>query len=172
MPSLTYTLIKGETLTSSAASYTFTGIPSTYTDLVLRWSARSSTASIEVSGQIKVNASSSSYSDTYLRAQGSSPGSGRLAVGYHFLSYAIPGASATSNTFGSGETYIPNYAGSTNKVLSTFAASEHNSDSGPGLAVTAGLWSNTSAITSITFTPAAGDLVSGSSFYLYGIKNS
>jgi hypothetical protein len=133
---------------------------------------RSNTASVEVSGKIKVNASSSNYSDTYLRAQGTSDGSGRLAVGYHFLSYAVDGASATSNTFGSGETYIPNYTVSANKVLSTYALSEDNSASGPGLAVTAGLWRDNSAITSITFTPAAGDLVSGTSFYLYGIKNS
>jgi hypothetical protein len=34
------------------------------------------------------------------------------------------------------------------------------------------LWSNTAAINSITLTDDAGNYVSGSSFYLYGIKNS
>ena len=162
-------LISSQVLGTTAASVTFSSIPSGYRDLILRWSLRSNTASVEVSGQIRVNASSSNYSDTYLRAQGTSPGSGRLAVGYHFLSYAVDGASATSNTFASGETYIPNYTVSANKVLSTFALSEDNSASSPGLAVTAGLWRDNSAITSISFTPAAGDLVSGTSFYLYGL---
>ena len=37
----TYTLISSNTLTSSAASVTFSSIPATYTDLVLRISARS-----------------------------------------------------------------------------------------------------------------------------------
>ena len=36
----TYELIKGETLTGSAASYTFSAIPSTFSDLVLKVSAR------------------------------------------------------------------------------------------------------------------------------------
>ncbi len=162
-------LISSQTLTTTAASVTFSSIPAGYTDLILRWSLRSNTASVEVSGQIKVNGSSSNYTDIYLRAQGTSPGSGQLAVGYHFLSYAVPGASATSNTFGSGETYIPNYSGNAKIVLSTFAVSEDNSASGPGLALTGDSWGDTSAITSISFTPAAGDLVSGTSFYLYGL---
>jgi hypothetical protein len=46
MPS-TYTLIKGETIGSSAASYTFTAIPSTFTDLVLRISVRSTSGAGE-----------------------------------------------------------------------------------------------------------------------------
>ena len=33
-----------------------------------------------------------------------------------------------------------------------------------------GLWNNTAAVTSITFTPAAGSLVAGSRFSLYGVK--
>ena len=42
----TYTLITSQTLASSAASVTFSSIPSTYTDLVLRVSARTDNAAV------------------------------------------------------------------------------------------------------------------------------
>ena len=40
------------------------------------------------------------------------------------------------------------------------------------VALTAGLWSNTAAITSITITSGGVNLAQYSTFYLYGIKNS
>ena len=43
----TYTLIASNTLSSAAASVTFSAIPATYTDLVLRYSARSDGASVD-----------------------------------------------------------------------------------------------------------------------------
>jgi hypothetical protein len=42
----TYTLIASNTLGASAASVTFSAIPSTYTDLVVRYSAASCDAAV------------------------------------------------------------------------------------------------------------------------------
>jgi hypothetical protein len=173
MPS-TYTLISSNVLSSAAASVTFSSIPGTYTDLIAFATIRSDSPSTENALQVRVNGSNTSYSETYIRTQGGSTGSGRGSFGYLLNSYATNGSASTSNTFGTSEHYFPNYAGSTNKVISEFSVSEGSSTSYPGIAATAGLWSNTSAITSITFTPSGATLgfVSGSSFYLYGIKNT
>ena len=173
MPS-TYTLISSNVLASSAATVTFSAIPATYTDLIAIATVRSDAASNETALRVTVNGSSTTYSETYLRTQGGSTGSGRGSFGYLLNSYATNGATSTSNTFGTSEHYFPNYAGNANKVISEFSVSEGNDTTYPGIAVTAGLWSTTSAITSITFQPSGATLgfVSGSSFYLYGIKNS
>jgi hypothetical protein len=174
MPS-TYTLIKGETLLSSAASYTFTAIPSTYTDLLVRYSMRKDDAN---NGPINVlvrfnGSSASNYSQTTVLGIYTTPISTRESNETRFLTYAVGGGS-TSNTFSNNEIYIPNYTGSENKVASNFDSAENNSstDFQWGVGARAYLRSVTAAITSITFDGNGDNLVAGSSFYLYGIKNS
>jgi len=80
-------------------------------------------------------------------------------------------ATATASTFGSAEIYIPNYAGSTTKPFSTFAVQENNTTAAY-IESGADLWGLTNAITSIALIAGGYNFVSGSSFYLYGIKNS
>jgi hypothetical protein len=78
----------------------------------------------------------------------------------------------TANTFGSFEFYIPNYAGSNNKSLSSDAVQENNA-SAAYASLTAWLMANTAAITSLTLTTTATfSFAQYSTFYLYGIKNS
>ena len=99
MPS-TYTLIKGETLTSSAASYTFSAIPSTYTDLIVRYSMRKSdTNNGPINVLVRFNGSSASnYSQTTVLGIYTTPISTRESNETRFLTYAVGGGS-TSNTF-------------------------------------------------------------------------
>ena len=166
----TYTLIASNTLGSSAASVTFSSIPSTYTDLVVRYSARCNATVQYRLAYIEVNATASSYSETYLMSDGSSATSVR-ATAQPFIGYLrVPGTTAAANTFSNGEFYIPSYTASQNKPMSVFDAAEDNSATGYILSE-AVLWSNTDAITSIKFgLDGSGSLVSGSSFFLYGIK--
>ena len=169
MPS-TYTLIKGETIGSSAASYTFTAIPSTFTDLVVRHSTRATTSNLSLF--IKINGATTGLSVTLLGGDGGSAFSYRSPTDYsgEWLGYKSTSGN-TANTFGSGEVYIPNYTVSQNKPFSSTSVTENNaSDAYIGLG--AKLWSNTAAITSIEIYGQSGDLAAGSSFYLYGIKNS
>jgi hypothetical protein len=168
MPS-TYTLISSNVLSSSAASVTFSAIPSTYTDLVLRVSARADDTS---RFKITFNSdTSSSYSDTYIGSDGATPFSSRDQDTFIWGYYAINIQSATANTFSNAELYIPSYTASQNKPLSLDARSENNGTTAY-MAGLAGLWRNTAAITSVTLAAYSGNIVSGSSFYLYGIKNS
>ena len=175
MPS-TYELIKGETISTAAASYTFTAIPSTYTDLVLRVSARSDSAgSYSLPGNVTINGATTNYSETYLEAQGTSATSSRGSIGTFPFWYVgvgkVNGPLSTADTFHNSETYFPNYAGSQQKIGSVFGIMETNSSNDNYIYLDALKNTTTSAISSITI-DCAGNLTAGSSFYLYGIKNS
>jgi hypothetical protein len=82
------------------------------------------------------------------------------------------GASATASTFGSAQTYIPNYAGSTAKSGSSEGVSENNATTAVAT-MDAVLWSLTNAITSIKLLPFTGtNFVQYSTATLYGISKS
>jgi hypothetical protein len=171
-------LITSQTLGSAAASVTFSSIPATYTDLVVRFSARAATDTSPSSMGIKLNPDTANNSATYLRvAAGPSvvslnrprPDSGNDL----FDRFTDTASDETSNTFSSGEVYIPSYTVSQSKPVSLFTVNEANVTTtlySPN--VGAGLFGNNAAITSISIRNLSGNMASGSSFYLYGIKNS
>ena len=165
----TFELIASSTVgAGGAANITFSSIPSTYTDLVIKLSARSSDAATSAGVVMQFNGSSSSLTYRLLEGNGSSAASynnttGRIGV--------TDSAGSTSNIFGNLEAYIPNYAGSTNKSSSIDAVQEDNI-SAAYADLSANLWSNTAAITSIALTLQAGNFVQYSTAYLYGVKNA
>jgi len=169
----TYTLISSNVLSSSAASVTFSSIPSTYTDLVLRISARdTNTGAIIGSATFTFNGSSGSlYSITKLIGDGSAASSSRRSS-ITSDEFYYPGANAgmSTNTFGSAEIYIPSYTASQNKPFSTFAVTENNSTTAGNSEIDAwaNLYRDTAAISSIAIN-AYVTFAIGSSFYLYGI---
>lgn len=167
---VTYNLIASNTLSSSAASVTFSAIPNTYTDLVLRVSGRT-----DFSGDLLItfNAdTATNYSRTEIYGDGSTSGSFRAsnASSARFV-YSLNPDGSTSNTFSNSEIYIPNYLASANKPFSGNGRAEGNASSPIYLSGSAMLWRNTAAITSIKL-ETQFNFVSGSSFFLYGIKNS
>ena len=168
----TYTLISSNVLTTTAASVTFSAIPSTYTDLVVRASVRSNRANTQDDMRITFNSATTNFSYTYLRGSGSAAISGNTTADPFVWAGNIPAANATSNTFGNGELYIPSYTASQNKPSSAIMAMEDNVSSPVYLTANANLWSNTATISTIYLYLGFGSFVSGSSFYLYGISNS
>ena len=169
----TYELISSNVLASSAASVTFSAIPSTYTDLVLRLSTRTDLADTSVNIYTRFNGdTATNYSTTRVANYAGGVDSARSTSQVRFNQAPwSEGTNLTSNTFANSEMYIPSYTASQNKPLSVFDAVENNAASAYVIA-TASLWRNTAAITSIEMLPYSGNFVSGSSFYLYGIKNS
>jgi hypothetical protein len=171
----TYTLIESKVLGSTASSVTFSAIPATYTDLVLKISARCGELQPEESVNLRFNGSTvANYSLTRLRGNGASLVSSRSVDDNSVtLDRVINGNTSTANTFNSLEIYIPSYTASTYKPVSSYSATENNSATSAYLNITAGLWRNTSAITSIFMYPNSGNgFLATSSFYLYGISNS
>ena len=162
---MTYQLIETKTLGTAAASIEFTSIPQDGTDLLLVTALRSDDGVVAQEALVAFNGSTSSFSARQLYAFGTTVASTTPArqVGGH------PSSQVTANTFGNTSIYIPNYAGSTNKSYSVDSVSENNSSSQYFLNIVAGLWSNTAAITTITITSGAGNLIAGSTISLYKI---
>jgi hypothetical protein len=167
----TYVNIATTTLGSTQSTVTFSSISSTYTDLVLRISARDNQGQTAAPITLTINGTSTNYSMTNMGSSGASVFSNRQSNASSIsLENAANSSLATASTFSNLEIYIPNYTVSVNKQFSAVSGTEQNSTTGWQTA-TAGLWGNTATISSITLT-SGGSFVSGSSFYLYGIKNS
>jgi hypothetical protein len=162
----------GSTVTvgsGGAASIDFTSIPSTYTDLLVLASVRGSdVTTTNTNLRIEFNGSTTSYTEIELYGNGSAAASASLS--YISLGY-VPNAGATASTFGNCQAYIPNYAGSTNKSVSTEGVAEGNTTA-MLMGIDAGLWSNTAAITSIKLYVPSYNLVQYSTATLYGISKS
>jgi hypothetical protein len=167
----TYTLIDKAILGSAQTSVTFSSIPSTYTDLKLVISARSNNNDTNEGNYYTVgfNNSTASYTNKFLRGNGSAASSGS------FAQYGGNSTSSlqTASTFSNDEIYIPNYLSSNNKSFSGDSVTENNATAAFAT-LNAGLWSVTDAITSIKLESGGGSwsFQINSSFYLYGIKNS
>lgn len=170
------TFVKIATVTvgsGGASSIEFTSIPSTYTDLCVKLSLRSAQSSTRDDVRISFNGSTSGYSLKYLQGTGSSAGSSSVSgFGYLFDQNAVNGDTSTANTFSNTEMYIPNYTGSNQKSVSWDRVIENNTTAAYA-GLNAGLWTGTSAITSIKFvSESASNYLQYSTATLYGIKNS
>jgi hypothetical protein len=153
---------------AGASSVTFSNIPQTgYTDLVVKMSPQANnSASSSYALRITYNGNAANYSDRYLRGSGASVISASNSSGSSTYLGEIPSTFLT-NIFGNVEVYIPNYTGSTNKSFSSDGVSEANATTA-WATLTAGLWANTSAITSVTISSTV-NLAPNSTFYLYGV---
>jgi hypothetical protein len=167
----TYQLIEAKTLSSAVAYIEFTSIPQTYTDLQIVLSTRHSESATQATIFLySINGVTNAFTDKVLRGDGASassfiPSEVPLYIGQS------PAANATASVFASHSVYIPNYTSSNNKVLSVESVQETNSTTAY-LSFTGGLWANTSAITSMSFTPNSLNFVQYSTATLYGIKNT
>ena len=161
-------LIETKTLTVAAASIEFTSIPQDGTDLLMLCSLRMTRATIGGTTNIKINGSTANFSRRRLVGNGSTASSSSSSdnVGIFFTD----GANQTANTFGNHAIYFPNYAGSTNKSFSVDSVDENNATESYQV-LTAGLWSNTAAITSIALydNEVSGTWAAGSTISLYKI---
>lgn len=174
-----YTLIQAQTLTSSAASVTFSNIPQNYIDLIVKISGRAtagSGTSRAIQLQINGDTTYSNYRQRYIRTDdtgAAQSGAFLSSTGLKYYFYGLPNANVTANSFGAAELTFINYAGSSYKTFSAeaFAEGFHNPFTGTsGNSITAALWVNTAAITTLVFNPDdSSSFAAGSTFYLYGV---
>ena len=161
----TNNLISRQTVGSDgAASITFSNIPQTFTDLLIKISTRCSTTT--TAGTVSFNGSTSNFTGIRLYGDGAS-----AAAGSSTSAVLTNDSSFTASTFANSEIYIPNYASANYKSVSIDGVSENNATTAYAM-LNAILWSNTAAITSVTITPAGGNFVEFSTFSLYGISSS
>ena len=156
---------------TGASSVTFNSIPQTgYTDLVVKFSTRDNDAgSFSHLGIIFNGDTGANYTSKYARGDGNgSAVSSSSTTNYIIASYSNA-AGSTANSFGIGEIYIPNYTSSNQKSVILESMNETNASTAY-MNMTAGIWTGTSAITSVTFKQTlTGPFVQNSTFYLYGV---
>lgn len=164
----TYVAIATVTVGSGGSNnITFSSIPATYTDLLIKASIRGSYSAATIAFRLNPNSSTSSMASRVLYGDGASPGSFSDTIAYGNTT----ADSATASTFGSLEYYISNYTGSNSKPIGGDGVTENNATSAVAY-YSASLWSSSSVISSIEIVPTIGTILQHSTATLYGIKKS
>ena len=161
-------LIESQSLSASAASVTFSNIPQTYKSLKLLVSARTEIADNADYASVKPNNTTSNQTWRQLTGNGSAAASSNGTGVFGLL--RTTGSTTTSNTFGNSLLELPNYSSTTaNKPASGDGVGENNATA-TFMNLSASLWSDTTAITSLVIAPGGGtNFVFGSTFQLYGL---
>lgn len=168
-----FELISTTILSSTTSSVTFSSIPTDYTHLQLRFSARgSNTSSANIDLRIRFNSDSgSNYIVHRVAGNGSSAGSfNATSQTGVVLTNGLPGATANASAFGAGIVDIYDYQSSTKNTTVKSLYGSHITTSTPFMILGSGLWINTAPVTTLNLTPSLSSFASGSRFSLYGIK--
>ena len=149
---------------------TFNNIPQTYTDLKIMISARVANSAVANTIYMGINGSyaTGNVSARYLAGDG---GVVTTSAGSNPLIGDVSANSATANTFGIVETYIPYYAGGRWKGWISDSVSENNA-SGSGVAFQetwTGILRGGGPVTSLKFS-ASANFMQYSTFTIYGIS--
>lgn len=171
----TFDAIATVRISATTAQFTFAAIPATYTDLLIKYTARSTNGVIDQLS-LQYNAdSSSSYSWQYFQALNTtSVTAGRYAASAIQVPEGLTGTSATAGMYAIGEIYIARYSDQTvfKQAIHSYSC-ENNSSTANQFSMTEGasLWRSTNAISTISVFTGTG-FAAGSSFHLYGIKKT
>jgi hypothetical protein len=154
-----------------SSSVTFSGIPSTYTHLQIRFIARSTFASgnIDIVGMQLNSDAANNYAWHWLFGDGSSPGAGSATTTSNITFRDINNANTTANTFGAFVIDILDYA-NTSKYKTTRALGGYDANGNGKINSDSGLWMNTNAVSNIALYAGNANFAQYSSFALYGIK--
>lgn len=164
----TFELISSYTATGTVSSVTISSIPSTFTDLVIEYSGRTNGGTTGNDLLISLNGSTANFTHRRLQGSGSTVASYNGSTGNAGIDN---GNTSSANVFSNTSIYIPNYAGSNYKSISSDSVTENNATEAYTF-FGAVLWSNTAAINSVTLTPYAGSILQYSTIYVYGVKNA
>jgi len=170
-PSGAYDSIATTTLGSTTASVTFSSIPSTYTHLQLRMSARSSFSFGSMfDSYMAFNGDNtySGYKDHILYGNGSSVTA--VSASSFNLSYITPGVNQTASVYNGVVVDILDYANTSKNTVARFLGGADLNGSG-NVVFGSILWPNTAAVNQITLS-CDGSFVADSTFALYGIKGA
>jgi predicted secreted protein len=164
----TYEPIATQTLGSNQASVTFSSLGA-YTDIRIVSVVRSSIAGQSDTLALRLNGDSSgNYSWTLLRGDGTSATSLRSSNTTYMGIAEVIGASQTAGVFNVVTTDLMNYA---NTTTNKTAISRSSVALNYGAEAWATVWRNTAAVTSLSLSMVnSSNLLSGSTFTLYGIK--
>jgi hypothetical protein len=171
-PDSGYDSLANVTLSATASSITFSGIPSGYKHLQIRISAQTNRASGLSDCQIQLNGDTgSNYSWHSLVGSGSaaSASAGTSTAFMVLGSNSIPSSGSQANIYNGLVIDVLDYA-NTNKYKTLRGLGGDDANGSGYVSLNSGSWRNTSAITSIVIYPDTGSMNTYSSFALYGVK--
>lgn len=166
----TYELISSSALTADTATIVISSIPATYDDLRIFLTARSviGNGAVQENVSVQFNASSANFTSRRFYGDGATLTSD--APSGNINTSIIPASGATASVFGQLEMIVMQYANTTyNKSFLIDSIAETNGSTKYST-MYHGLWSQTSAITSITFTLPTGVFATHSTVSVYGIS--
>jgi hypothetical protein len=166
------------TLSANTSTLTISSIPSNFQHLQLRCDVRGTTGAISGNyPDLRVNGDTGSnytysYVETYAPNSPDAIVTGSTGnLGQLYGPYFLNNDNHAAGYFASLFINIADYS-STNKYKTWQATGGWTDRSVARISSMAGHWMSNSAINSITLTPASGSWVTGSTFALYGIKNT
>jgi hypothetical protein len=169
---LTHKLIASYTVPSDVSGYTFSSIPSTYTDLKLMWSMRNGSGA-GTTNIITFNSVTSGYQYRSLFNVNDTSASASTYGGNQTTSLPLQYFKNSGTIFSTGAMYITNYASATPKSIWTDNARPSPSSTTDYANVPMSHnWSNTATISSIQIGYGGDNIGADSTFQLYGISNS
>jgi len=169
---LTYETIQTYIATSSVSDITFSSIPATYTDLIIKGSARCSVTNSNYGYWVlTLNSTSADYQFTRVIGYVNGIDSNGDTTNPMYVGSNTEFTGWTSNTFSNVELYILDYAGANPKPINFDGIIENNSQSSEKAfqEINNARWNNTAAITSIKIAPGTGSFVTNTRITLYGI---
>lgn len=171
----TMDLLGSTTLAAATPSINFTGIPASYTNLLIVGSVKSAstaTGFINDSLSVQLNTiTSGSYQYSQIYNNGNTTVGGNLHASQTSAVVGSMWNSFTPNTPGSGNfmMWVPNYVGTTYYKNFTTVSYASDGTSGAALNLTGGVYPTTSAVSSLLFFFASGSNILAKSFIsVYG----
>jgi len=154
----------------AGTSFTFSNIPNNYNYLQIVAYSRTSDAATEAGVGLRFNGdTSSNYYFEYIQGFGSTVSGGSSNQNYGQF-YNTAAASTTANTFATANAYLPFYGINDGNYKSWTSSGGFAVPSGGYNQTSAGIWTNASAINSITiYDFSGGNFNVGCRFLLYGI---
>lgn len=154
----------------SQASVTFSSIPNTYRDLIVRVRGRGDASATNVTIQMTFNGDTGTNYDIQYLEGSPSAGAGNFFSLNNISFSRLPGATAPANNAGGTDVIIFDYRGTTfyKSVSVSGGAIFGTSGSTTLTGQYVGDWRNTAAITSVKIALSAGNFVNNSVVSLYG----
>jgi hypothetical protein len=174
----TFVALSQTTLTQNTSTVNFTNISQDYTDLMIYFAVRTDRST---AGPGYMTAQ---YNDSIvgypLQALSQNPADPPYSASAQYnvyaggyISFSVNMDLTNANTFSNGFLYIGQYTSNKPKLANTVSNAENND---ANLYAARGIYAFkstiTGAITKISFTGGGANLMTNSSFYIYGIKNS
>lgn len=176
MATSTYTKLDSYTVSSATPTITFSNIPQTYTDLVIKMSVRSEYGSTASNISLLINGlnfSSALFRNQYFSGNGATVTADEpIYTGgdANFIGFQ-PGSTATANAFANSELYFANYTSANYVKNCLVETSMENVNATAYTTCHAINFNSTSPITSISIKDAVTNHAVGSTFTLYGVFN-